>query len=268
MEKKTNVPILALKNGVVTQKDDVVVTENLLTITVDGIPFTRLICSPLQTTELAIGNLFAEGVIARYEDIASIEADGVAEVRVTLASDAKQNDAALARAPRVVTTGCGTPKSIAYDNMDHRNLEPLPFTGQVQWQDIITGMQAFQEAGALFSETGGAHACALSTGKDLLCFCEDIGRHNALDKTFGTALQRGIPFQDKMLFTTGRVPSDMVIKAVHTGIPIVVSRSAPTDKSIALAQQYHITLCGFVRQERMNVYACSQRINGFPSNIK
>ena len=130
----------------------------------------------------------------------------------------------------------------------------------VAHERISENMKSFNRESALFKKTGGVHSCALYfEGKNLI-MKEDIGRHNAFDKVIGEALQSGINFDDKLMFTTGRVSSDIMIKAIRAGIPLLVSHSAPTNTAINLAVAANIALAGFVRGDRMNVYSGFERV--------
>ena len=114
--------------------------------------------------------------------------------------------------------------------------------------------QILPQIAELFAETGGTHCCAMSIGGELAFICEDIGRHNAVDKAIGQALMAEKNIAEAILFTTGRIPSDMVIKAIRSRIPVIASHSAPTDEAVLLARQFNLTLLGFVRGKRMNLY--------------
>ena len=107
-----------------------------------------------------------------------------------------------------------------------------------------------------------SHSAALSDGKDILFFSEDIGRHNAVDRLFGRALLERLDYSSKMLLTTGRISSEIVSKVARRNVGLLVSRSAPTSSAIELAGRLNITLVGFVRGERMNVYTHPGRITG------
>src|SRR3989304_3711805 len=108
-------------------------------------------------------------------------------------------------------------------------------------------------------EARGTHGAALSDGQELLVVAEDVGRHNAVDKVKGEALLRGIPTEDRLLLSTGRVSSEMLLKAARMGVPLVASRTSPTEMAVALAEQLNITVCGYVRGDGMNLYAGGAR---------
>ena len=101
----------------------------------------------------------------------------------------------------------------------------------------------------------GIHGAALSDGERLLIVAEDVGRHNAVDKIKGEALLRGIPTEDRILLSTGRISSEMLLKAARMGVPIVASRTSPTEMAVGLAEQLGITVCGYVRPDGLNLYA-------------
>jgi FdhD protein len=131
---------------------------------------------------------------------------------------------------------------------------------KVDVQDIIELMKKFNKNSELFLSTGGVHSVALCQGKEILLFHEDIGRHNALDKVIGEAAFKGIDTSDKMMVMSGRISSEILIKAAKRKIPIVISRSAPTDLAIDYANNLGITVIGFARGNRMNIYTRDDRI--------
>ncbi len=126
--------------------------------------------------------------------------------------------------------------------------------------DIRRLLVTFRNISALYQETGGVHSAALSDGKDILLFSEDIGRHNAVDKLIGKAFLRSISLEDRVLLTSGRVTSEIVTKAARSRFPILVSRAAPSCMAISIAEDAGITLIGFARGDRMNIYTWPNRI--------
>jgi FdhD protein len=121
-------------------------------------------------------------------------------------------------------------------------------------------MAEFRRRSELHRQTGGVHAAALADRNGLLVFREDIGRHNAVDKVIGAYLLAGNCFEDKLLLSSGRLSSEILHKAAACSVPILVSRSAPTDRCVALARERSITLIGFARGRRMNIYSRGERI--------
>jgi FdhD protein len=106
-----------------------------------------------------------------------------------------------------------------------------------------------------YKTSRGIHGAALADASRLLLVAEDVGRHNAVDKVKGEALQRAISTEDRILLSTGRVSSEMLLKAARMGVPIVASRTSPTEMAVGLAEQLNVTVCGYVRGDTLNVYA-------------
>src|SRR5258705_35280 len=127
----------------------------------------------------------------------------------------------------------------------------------VRPEALAVGMKDFFAAAVHYKASRGIHGAALSDGERLLLVAEDVGRHNAIDKIKGAALLRGIPTENRILLSTGRVSSEMLLKAARMGVPLVASRTSPTEMAVGLAEQLNITVCGYVRGEGLNLYAGS-----------
>jgi FdhD protein len=128
-------------------------------------------------------------------------------------------------------------------------------------EEVFSLSRRFQGASELYRSTHGVHSAALCDTREVLVFAEDIGRHNAVDKVLGRCLLEGIAVADRILVTSGRISSEILFKAAGSGIPVLISKSAPTDMGVDLALELGITLIGFVRGGGMNVYAGQERID-------
>ncbi|MGH7309496.1 MAG: formate dehydrogenase accessory sulfurtransferase FdhD [Candidatus Rokuibacteriota bacterium] len=224
-----------------------VVREQPLTIYVDGERFLTLLCSPIKLEALVVGYLWIEKVITGLEEIAGLDVspvDGRADVTlthpVTLPSE------------RILTSGCGG--GITF-RIDHRLFPRLASPMRIRGADLAARMKDLFAAAVHYRTSRGIHGAALTDGERLLVVAEDVGRHNAVDKVKGEALQRGIATEDRILLSTGRISSEMLLKASRMGAPIVASRTSPTEMAVALAEQLGITVCGYVRQDGLNLYA-------------
>lgn len=253
------------EHGIVTynrgksQADSVfIVNEIPLTVFLNDAELATLICSPGGHDELAVGFLLSEGLVREPSDIKEItfnEEDGLLWVETACPVPAAEN---FLR--RQIASCCGKGRASLYFINDARQLEPVESEKQFTAPDILRLIGLLEEKSASFRLTGGVHSAALADEKDLLVMYEDIGRHNAVDKVMGYAFLNRINTKDKCLLLSGRVSSEILIKAARTGIPLVVSRSAPTFLAVDLADQYNVALVGFARGERLSVYSHEGRV--------
>jgi len=160
---------------------------------------------------------------------------------------------------RILTSGCGG--GITF-RIDHRLFPRLSSRLRVSPSQLTARMRDLFAAAVLYKASRGIHGAALCDGDGLLITAEDVGRHNAVDKIKGEALLRGIPTEDRILLSTGRVSSEMLLKAARMGVPIVASRTSPTEMAVGLAEQLNITVCGYVRPDSLNLYAGSGLLIG------
>ncbi|MDH4163099.1 MAG: formate dehydrogenase accessory sulfurtransferase FdhD, partial [Nitrospirota bacterium] len=217
-----------------------------------------LLCTPTELKELAVGFLLSEGILTDRSGLRSIEvSDSEPLVRITLAS--LPADWEKLFATRAISSGCG--KGITFTTYDRSRDRRLSTTAPTlainAIRDLLT---AFRNISSLYLETGGVHSSALSDGKDILFFSEDIGRHNAVDKLIGKAFLANVSVENKILLTSGRVTSEIVTKAGRNRFPILISRAAPSCMAINYAEDMGITLIGFARGDRMNIYSWPNRI--------
>jgi FdhD protein len=240
-----------------TRTEDVVVRETAITLYLNNSELVTLICSPMQLRELCYGFLFAEGMIAGAADIVSFsfnEADGLVWIETRRPVQAEKNFL-----KRHVASCCGRGRASFYFVND-TGIAPVAAELRISATAIATLREAVEHRSTVFNATGGVHGAALSDGEQILCFFEDVGRHNALDKITGWCLMHGIATHNKVLLFSGRVSSEILIKSARLGVPVVVSRSATTDLAIELAEQLGVTIVGFARGKRMNVYTRGERI--------
>ena len=237
--------------------EDIVVREFPMTIMFNDQELVTLLCTPGNLKNLAVGFLFSEGFIESKDEIRNVTVnDGTGVVRVeTEGGDELAREALFSR---LITSGCGRGASFysATDVVGQRVESLLEITAR----NILALARKFQHQSETYRATGGVHAAALCDSTDILVFDEDIGRHNAMDKVFGECLLKDIPTDDRLVITSGRISSEILLKVSKRNIPILVSKSAPTNLGVKLANDLGITLVGFVRGKRANVYTNSWRV--------
>lgn len=219
------------------------------TIHVNQQPLVKILCTAAKLDSLVLGYLYAEGIISSLDDIASMrvsEEEALADVRLSnLAYEP----------PTLRTLGCSG--STVFKN--HHGLQ-VDSELVVTAGEVLSLMKQFHEQMELYRLSGGVHTSALADNKNLLVMAEDIGRHNTLNKIQGECLLREISTRDRLLLTTGRISSEMLLKAAKMQAPIVVSRHAPTKNAIMIAQDLGIALVGQVRGDRLSVFTYPGRL--------
>jgi FdhD protein len=252
-----NIPIVRIsKKGTDKAKtqDDTVAAEYNLTIHLDNEELVTLHCSPDKLDYLAAGFLFSEGLIKEKEDLKEIVLDekkGLIEI--TTEGRARLPHDTVSRR----SIGSSGGRGISLHAVDQRTIESKR---TISPSEIFILMEKFLRQSKVYAATGGVHSAALCDTRRILLFSEDIGRHNAIDKVFGECLLKALPTDDHIVITSGRVSSEIVNKIARGSIPIVISKSAPTNRGIELAADLGITLVGFVREGRMNLYTHTRRV--------
>ncbi len=253
------VEIIRIKSGQRSREKDEVVTETPLTIFLNDREFVTLLCSPDKQDYLAVGFLRSEGLINTADDLDELNVDyekGIAFVRTKTTIDLLVEKL---YGKRTITSGCGkgTLFSYALDSLQSKRVESAM---QIEAEVLLKLMSSLQEKSSLFKKTGGVHSAAIANREKILFYSEDIGRHNAVDKIVGECILKKVPLDDKILLSSGRLSSEIVIKSAKLQLPFIVSRSAPTSLSVEVAEQMGITMVGFVRGKRLNVYSHDYRI--------
>lgn len=228
--------------------------------------------TPGQDDELAAGFLYGEGLLTRRDDLVAItpglDEDGLPSPHLLdVATTARADIARRARAGGysrqfAVTSGCGVcGKNTVAAALD--TLAPVPLDGFSMAPETIYRLpDLLRAAQRVFAATGGLHAAALFDAEGrLLALREDVGRHNAVDRLVGRALLDGaLPLSERALMVSGRLSYELVLKALAAGIPLVAAVSAPSSLAVDLARAGGVTLAGFVRGERLNIYTWPERI--------
>lgn len=253
MKPSKSYNILRINKDSVKNEEDLIILEYPFTIFIDDEEIITLLCSPKSLEYLAIGFLYSEGFIESYSAIKNIQIDedkGSAYINLNIRKTFNEK----LQGKRTITSGCGK-GTVFYNVLDSFKSKKITNTMDIKSNEIVDLMRSFNKDSELFNSTGGVHACAICNEHGIIYFEEDIGRHNALDKVLGKALVENMDLSDKIILTSGRISSEMLIKAAKRGIPVVVSRSAPTSLAVDMARELNITLVGFVRGEKMNIYS-------------
>ena len=238
--------------------EDIVVREFPITIILNNEELVTMLCSPKNLDYLAVGFLYSEGLLESRDEIRNVLVDekhGI--VRVTTKEEKDLSNEFLFK--RMITSGCGRGASF-YHATDAEDREQIKSNTKISTGNVLALMKEFQQKSEVFRETGGVHSAALCDTKTLLVFMEDIGRHNAIDKIFGKCMMENVSTEDRIVVTSGRVSSEILLKVSRRNIPIIISKSAPTNLGVRLASETGITLLGFARGKRVNAYTNDWRI--------
>jgi FdhD protein len=244
-----------------TERQDFLAVEEPLQIRIGERNISITMRTPGNDAELAAGFLFTEGLIRQAEDIAGIEcADN--EATITLASGVEVDSERLQR-NFYVSSSCGVCGKASIEAIESAGCTTLPRgVPQVSRTIILSLPERLRGSQAVFERTGGLHAAGLFSGTgELLAVREDVGRHNAVDKIVGRALADGqIPLNKHLLMVSGRASFELVQKAVMAGLPILAAVGAPSSLAVKTALRFGMTLIGFLRDDRFNVYSGGTRL--------
>lgn len=248
---KSEIKVLKIKSNTLRMVSDFVAKEAIITIKANGNKILSLLATPLDIPELACGFLLSLGKISSPSDVLQIKSYNG---EVDVIGNIKE------KSSFILTSGCG--KGIISPSERKRVNGNLYLSSGA----ILRFIKEFQKMSQGFKETGALHSAAICDKNRIIEFKEDIGRHNAVDKIIGSIFLKKGGFSDKAILTSGRITSEIVTKAMNVGIPMIISRQAATDLAISLAAQAGITLVGFARGEKMNVYTNTYRIKNNTSS--
>lgn len=233
--------------------------ENALTIFVNGQEIVTIMCTPEKLNCLVAGFLCSEGFIRGLKDIETMRIcpdESVADIRL------KAKEIPLPK-KRILNSGCGGGQSFELGE----GLEPVRSSFSASPEQVLSSVQKLLRENADPGQNGrrkGMHRSALSDGEKIFVVAEDIGRHNTIDKVWGECILRKIPTAGRILVTTGRISSDMLIKAVKMGVPVVASLNSATRRAVELGVRLGVTVVGYARGSRCSVFCDEKRLETTP----
>lgn len=252
---------------------DAIIQEIGLEVFVDDMLSCTTTCSPWNIREMVIGSLYTRNIIDSLDQIESFlymeKSNRVfiklspGNLRTSDTSVRKEKSAMLSA--RIISFPGSEPSSV--ESKMHPDAKiSVSQQGFTLHADAVNNLiSQLEEESLLFKKTGGVHNAALTDGKSILAWFEDIGRHSALDKLVGWCLLNDVEMSDKAILFSGRVPHEIILKVIRAGCPIIISPGAPTTLSISCAQNEGVTLIGFAKHDRFNVYTHEERIESHDS---
>lgn len=257
--------VTRIENGRVTDAVDAVAAEAPLEVRLNGEPFSVIMRTPGADRDLVAGFLFSESVLSDPSDVVAMSADGDGSVDVTLSAARARDLPDLLNGRRQVTmnSSCGMCGRRSIESLHVAAPAASSKPGWTISSAALLAMPAvLREAQHAFSETGGLHAAGLFDREGRLeTSAEDVGRHNAVDKLIGRMwLASRLPLDEHVLFVSGRLSFEIVQKALLAGIRLVAAVSAPSSMAVELGHEHGLTLIGFVRGHRFNIYSGEERV--------
>ncbi|MFA9424612.1 MAG: formate dehydrogenase accessory sulfurtransferase FdhD [Sedimentibacter sp.] len=243
-----------MKETMILQKVNIC-EEEPVEFLLNGKSLVTFMCTLEELKELAIGHLYGRGIIKYADDLSSLGA--CKDMKMIFGTTSKEVDFEGIELKTVLSSGCGSGVKF---NEALTKLPKINSNFQISMEKIkLMAVEMFSKA-QMYKQYGGMHCAAISDGNEILGLCEDVGRHNAVDKVIGKGLLKKIDFSQCMIITTGRISTDMVLKAANIACPLIVSRSIPTTSALELANNLGITVIGRVVSSNPLVYMYEERI--------
>jgi FdhD protein len=258
MVRQVDITKISLSNKSAEKITDYVAEESPLQLFINSTFWATILCTPTNLKELAVGHLLSEGIIKSIEEIVEVtEKENTCTVKLKPNVNVEDRISISRLHARVIPSACGSGSPYQYKGKTPNVTSNLTVDAQIVFESV----NQLNFKAQVFRQTGGVHAAAIYKGDgSLIAMAEDVGRHNAVDKVIGMAALGKIDFAECFLALSGRISGDVAFKAAKVGLPIVASLSAALSSGIATAQESNLTLAGFVRGKRLNVYTSPYRI--------
>lgn len=243
-----------MKETMVLQKVNIC-EEEPVEFLLNGKNLVTFMCTLEELKELAIGHLYSRGIIKNADEISSLGA--CKDLKMIFGTTTQEVDFNGIELNTVLQSGCGS--GVKFNNSITK-LPKIKSDFHISLDTIKErAVEMFSQA-YMYKQYGGMHCAAVSDGKEIIALCEDVGRHNAVDKVIGKALLLDVDFSQSMIITTGRISTDMVLKAANIACPLIASRSIPTTSALELANKLGITVIGRVVSSKPVIYMYEERI--------
>ena len=250
--------ILKASGATIERVEDTVVREVPLTIHYNSEEIATLLCSPSQTEELVYGFLLNEGFIRVPEDVFTFRHDPSDHLVWVEGKPCVLQKELMSK--RFVSACCGKSRASFCFANDVLMVTPLKSTYSISLQEAYAHIKFLQSNSTLYDSTGGVHSGGVAYQGEVLQMSYDIGRHNVFDKLSGSAFRSGLNLANHVIFFSGRVSSEILLKVAKMKVPILIARGAPTDMALSQAAALNITVIGFAREQHLNIYTCPDRI--------
>jgi len=253
--------VTKIKDGEKFRVEDSVIKEVKVDIIINSKRVVSIMAVPMDIKELAVGYIIGENIVQQVDNIQKIEIKTEDEKNYEVHIKAKTDEKQMKKlnSEGVIVSGCGKGESV-HISPKSIDAQVLTTNFSIKADLLFDEMQTFYGQCPLYEQTGCVHTAKIYIDKDTYFIGEDIAQHNTIDKAVGKALIAGYDIKNSFLMVSGRLSSEMVAKAVVHQVPILASRTASTCRGVMIAERFGLTLIGFVRGKRMNIYRNPRRI--------
>lgn len=258
MDKTENISLTSITNQGRSEVEGIVVKELPLKVFLNDRELVTTLCSPVALDYLAVGILVSEGLLDSRQEIKQLSVDVKAGLVHVETIEDKQIANGQFFKPLVASGGGKGASSYSLSGIKHEIKVDSRIT--ISSGEVSALVKDFLHCSSVYQTTHGVHSAALCDNKGILLFHDDIGRHNAIDKVFGECLMNDITLDERIIITSGRISSEILLKVAKRKIPILISKAAPTNLGVELASDLGITFIRFIMDEGINVYSHDWRV--------